>query len=105
MEKNQPFTKEVFFNLGFLPIKETLKDGLVWYVNYCYVQKNPFKEGERDTVTIEWSAANKRYNIYRDTERIRNIHLFEGFINTTEQLELLLSLFDLKDYPFNKVLA
>jgi hypothetical protein len=95
-------SKEGFESLGFYLAKQSLdQNGGIWSVRYKkYINPN----NEFDHVEIFWFNGTNRYEIRRQTERLKNIFLFEGFLNSIEDLKFLLSLFDLSffyeaDFP------
>lgn len=93
---NPTITKEEFEALSFkqtshVPDKET---GGTWSVRYVKVLNNE----HTDYLEIFWTCCNNRYQIMRQTESIKNIFQYNGFLNNVKDLQYIMPLFDLRRF-------
>ena len=66
-----------------------------WSVHYV---KNINPDYHFDEIEIKWFCGTQRYSIYRQTKSIRNIPLFEGFLNSIDDLIYIEKLWDLSRF-------
>jgi hypothetical protein len=66
----------------------------VWSVRY----RKSLNPHYYDEIEVHWFCGTCRYSIYRQTQRLQNIPLFEGFLRTVDDLLFLETLFDLTKF-------
>jgi hypothetical protein len=91
---NPTISKKEFERLGFRQYHyhPNIKDGGTWSVYYT-LNVNP--KNQFDILDVKWFCGTERYEIHRDTERVRHIPVFSGYLRNKRDLELILSLADL----------
>lgn len=89
-------TQKQFESLGFRKAywRNEPETGGTWSIRFVK-ELNP---DYQDEIEIQWFCGAQRYSIMRQTESLKNIFLFEGFINSVEDLNYLMSLFDLSRF-------
>jgi hypothetical protein len=93
---NPSISKEEFETLGFRQITyaPNIENGGTWSVRY----RKDLNENHIDYLEVFWTTCNGRYQILRQTEGLRNMYQFEGFLNSVKDLEYILPLFDLRRF-------
>lgn len=93
---NPTISKEDFNESGYELTHICMEDkDNIWSVHYTKII-NP--DYYFDEICIQWFCGTKRYSIYRNTKTLRNITLFQGFLNSIEDLKFIEQLWDLSRF-------
>lgn len=93
---NPTISKDDFKESGYERTHICMEDkDNIWSVHYV---KRINVDYDFDEIEIKWFCGTQRYSIHRNTASLINIPLFEGFLNSINDLNYIEKLWDLSRF-------